>query len=45
MTEEQLRRTLRDRGLDPDEIEAEVDNWASDEYDRRKDQEIEDDEH
>lgn len=42
MTEEQLRRRLREQDKTPDEIEAAVDNWASDEYDRRKDQELED---
>lgn len=45
MTEEQLRRRLREQDKTPEEIEAEVDNWASDEYDRRKDQELDDDEH
>lgn len=42
MTEEQLRRRLREQDKTPDEIEAAVDNWASDEYDRRKDQELDD---
>lgn len=42
MTEDQLRRRLREQGKTPDEIEAEVDNWASDWYDRQKDYEVED---
>lgn len=45
MTEQQLRRRLREQGKTPDEIEETVDNWASDEYDRRKDQELDDKEH
>ena len=42
MTEEQLRRRLREQDKTPEEIEAAVDNWASDEYDRQKDYEVED---
>lgn len=42
MDERTLRRKLRERGFENDELEAEIDNWASDEYDRRKDQELDD---
>lgn len=42
MTEEQLRRRLREQDKTPEEIEAAVDNWASDWYDQQKDYEVED---
>lgn len=42
MDERTLRRKLRERGIENDEIEAEIDSWASDEHDRQKDYEIED---
>lgn len=42
MTEDQLRRRLRDDGKTAEEIEEAVNNWASDWYDQQKDYEIED---
>lgn len=42
MDERTLRRKLRERGIENDELERRIDDWASDEYDRQKDYEIED---
>lgn len=42
MTEQQLRRRLREQDKTPEEIEAAVDNWASDWHDQQKDCDLED---